>query len=83
METIDNRTAEDAPSEASTIVLAASPSPSRLTSLDVARAAADPLVVSSTAGSAAAPPQPKQQWHRKDGDAATRGPSSDMSFTTV
>ena len=62
---------EDAPSEASTLVLAASPSPSRLTSPDVARAA-DAVAVSSTAGSAVAPPQPKRQRSRKDGVAAPR-----------
>jgi hypothetical protein len=61
---------EDAPSEASTLMLDASSLPSRLTSSDVSRAAADPVVVGSMAGSVAASPSPKRQRSRKNSAAA-------------
>ena len=64
---------EDAPSEASTLVLAASSSSSCLTLPDVVHAAADLVVFGSMADSAAAPPQPKRQRSRKDSAAAPHG----------
>ena len=75
-ETTRPKVEEDASSEASTLVLGASPSPSRFTSPDAGRAVVDPVVVSSTAVSAAAPPPPKRQRARNDGAAAPHRRSS-------
>ena len=59
-------------SEASTLVIAASSSPSRSTSPDIERAVTDPVVVSTTASTAAAPSPPKRQRVRNHGTKAYR-----------
>ena len=74
-DTTRTKAEEDAPSEASTLVIGASQSPSRLTSPDAVRTAADSVIASDTAGSAAStpPPKAKRQRGRKDSAVDAHG----------